>query len=96
VAEIKGSRELRGSQGESLRVGCSKSRSHEIARSEDSHWIQVMGGVLDQEPHRISRIRGFGGWEDLVSTSEVAKCRELRHECGHVAEPQGGTCMIGR
>jgi hypothetical protein len=34
VAEIKGSRELGGSQGESPRVGCSKSRSCEIMRSE--------------------------------------------------------------
>jgi hypothetical protein len=23
-------------------------------------------------------------------TSEVAKCRDPRHECGHVVEPQGG------
>jgi hypothetical protein len=48
----------RSSQGESPRVGCSKSQSHEIMRSEDSHWIQVTGGPLDQEPHRLSHIQG--------------------------------------
>jgi hypothetical protein len=56
-----GSCELGGSQGEDPRVGCSKSRSCEIARSGDSCWIQVTGGPLDQEPHHISCIRGFGG-----------------------------------
>jgi hypothetical protein len=56
-----GSRELRSSQGEGPRVGCSKSRSREIARSEDNRWIQITGGPLDQEPHRLSRVRGFGG-----------------------------------
>jgi hypothetical protein len=56
-----GSRELEGSQGESPRVGCSKSRSCEIARSKDNHWIQRTGGPLDQEPHRLSCIRRFEG-----------------------------------
>jgi hypothetical protein len=78
VAEIKGSRELGSSQGESPRVGCSKSRSHKIARSEDNRWIQVTGGPLDQEPHCLSCIRGFRGWKESLSTSEVVKCREQR------------------
>jgi len=90
VAEINGStdvpkklecrlHELRASQGESPRVGCSKSRSCEITRSKDGHWIERMGGPLDQEPHRLSRIRRFRGWKDLVLTAEVMKCRESRH-----------------
>jgi hypothetical protein len=55
VAEIKGSRELGGSQGESPGVGRSKSRSREIVRSEENRWIQVTGGPLDQEPHLLLR-----------------------------------------
>jgi hypothetical protein len=37
--------------------------SREDVRSEkkDSHWIWVVGGPLDREPHRLSCIRGFGG-----------------------------------
>jgi hypothetical protein len=61
VAEIRGSHELGGSQGESPRVGCSESQSCEIMRNEDNRWIQKTGGPLDQEPHRISHIRGFEG-----------------------------------
>jgi hypothetical protein len=61
VAEIKGSHKLGGLQGESPKVGCSKSRSCEIVRSKDNHWIQVTGGPLDQEPHYVSCIRGFEG-----------------------------------
>jgi hypothetical protein len=53
-----GPRELESLQGEGLRVGCSKLRSHEIARSEDNRWIQIMGGPLDQETHHLSGIRG--------------------------------------
>jgi hypothetical protein len=67
VAETGGrdrSRELGGSQGESPGVGCSKSRSGEIARSKDSHWIQVKGGPLDQSlivrivHSEVRRLRG--------------------------------------
>jgi hypothetical protein len=36
-------------------------RSREIMRSVDSHRIQKTGGPLDQEPHCISCVRGFGG-----------------------------------
>jgi hypothetical protein len=61
VVEIKGSHELGGSPGESPKTWVLQVASGEIVRSEDSHWIQVTGGPLDQEPHRISRIRGFGG-----------------------------------
>jgi hypothetical protein len=58
VAEIKGSHELRGSQGKSARFGRSKLRSCEITRSKDSHWIQVKGGPLDQS--LITRIMHSG------------------------------------
>jgi hypothetical protein len=70
--------------------------SHEIARSKDSRWIQVKGGPLDQS--LIARIahsevrRLKGPRLDCRS----AKCREPRHECGHVAEPQGGARVIDR
>jgi hypothetical protein len=74
VVEIKGSHELGGSQGKGPRVGCSKSRSHEIARSKDSHWIQRMRGPSNQEPHRLSHVWGFGGRKESFSTSQVAKC----------------------
>jgi hypothetical protein len=56
-----GSRKLGSSQGEGPRVGCSKSRSREIARSEDNRWIHITGEPLDQEPHRLSCVRGFEG-----------------------------------
>jgi hypothetical protein len=54
VAEIKGSRELGGSQGESPGVGCSKSRVAKSRGEKDSRWIQVKGGPLDQ--NLIARI----------------------------------------
>jgi hypothetical protein len=61
VAEMKGSRELGGSPGESPKTWVLQVVSGKIARSEDSHWIQRMGGPLDQEPHCILPIQGFGG-----------------------------------
>jgi hypothetical protein len=66
------SRELGGSQGESPKVGCSKSRSCEIARSEDSHWIQVKGGPLDQS---LIAYRAFGGSEVERTSSRLQKSR---------------------
>jgi hypothetical protein len=62
VAEIKGSRELGGSQGKSPRVGCSKSRevvkSRGVkttvrSRSREDRWIRASS--------HVSRIRRFGG-----------------------------------
>jgi hypothetical protein len=61
VEEIKGSHEIGGSQSESPKVGCSKSRSCKITRSDDSHWIQRMRGPLDQKPHHVSHLRRFRG-----------------------------------
>jgi hypothetical protein len=71
----------RSSQGEGPRVGCSKSRSREIARSEDNRWIQVTGGPLDQEPHRLSRIRGVRRLKGVVfdfTSSEVPRAGHER------------------
>jgi hypothetical protein len=62
VAEIKGSHELRGSQGERPGVGCSKSR---VAKSRGARiTIQVTGGPLDQSlithitHSEVRRLRG--------------------------------------
>jgi hypothetical protein len=68
------SRELGSSQGESPRVGCSKSRVTKSrgariavgSRSREDHWIRTSS--------HMSCIQRFRGWEDLVSTSEVVKC----------------------
>jgi hypothetical protein len=68
VAEIKGSRKLGGSQGESPKIGCSKSRVVKSrgartaigSRSSEDHWIRVSP--------RLSRIRRFEGAEEPDST----------------------------
>jgi hypothetical protein len=55
-----GSRELGSSQGESPRVGCSKSRSHEVTRSE----IAVGSGSREDRWIRNPiAYRAFGGSE---------------------------------
>jgi hypothetical protein len=82
VAEIKGSREIGGSQGESPKVGCSKSRSCEITRSKDSRWIQVKGGPLDQSLITHHAFRG----SEVERTSSRLRSREVpkpRHEGTH-------------
>jgi hypothetical protein len=76
VVEIKGSRGLRGSQGESPKVGYSKSRSCEIARraigsrEQENHWIR-----------NPIAYRAFGG-------SEVER-GHFRHQKSRSAENQG-------
>jgi hypothetical protein len=68
VAEIKGSRELGGSQGESPKIGCSKSRVAKSrgartvvgSRSSEDRWIRVSP--------RLSRIHRFEGAEEPDST----------------------------
>jgi hypothetical protein len=80
VAEIKGSRELGGSQGKSPRVGCSKSRVAKSrgaetvvgSREREDRWIRTPWR------YRISGVRGFEGWKGSLPTVEVAKCRESR------------------
>jgi hypothetical protein len=51
--------ELGGSQGESPKVGCSKSRSCEIARSEGQPLDPGQGRTVGSEPHRA--YHAFGG-----------------------------------
>jgi hypothetical protein len=63
-------RELGSLQGESPKVGCSKSRSCEITRSKDSHWIQVKGGPLDQS---LIAHHAFGGSEVERTSSRHQK-----------------------
>jgi hypothetical protein len=53
--------EVRKVRAQELGAPSREWRSHEITRSVDSHWIQVTGGLLDQEPHHLSSIHGFGG-----------------------------------
>jgi hypothetical protein len=57
------SRDLANSKVRRVRTQTLGTLSHEGARSEkkNSCWIWVVGGPLDQEPHRLSRIRVFGG-----------------------------------
>jgi hypothetical protein len=74
------SREVAKSRGAKTTIG---------SRSREDRWIR----------NPIAYHRAFGGSEverESLSTSEVAKCREPRHECGHVAEPQGGARVIDR
>jgi hypothetical protein len=67
VEEIKGSRELGGSQGESPKIGCSKSRVIKSrarttvgSRSREDHWIRVSP--------RLSPIQRFEGAGEPNST----------------------------
>jgi hypothetical protein len=55
-----------------------------------------MGGLLDQETHRISHVQGFIDRKELFSIVKFTKFREPRHECRHVAEPQGGARVADR
>jgi hypothetical protein len=57
------SKDLANSEVRRVRAQTLGAPSREDARSEkkNSHWIWVIGGPLDREPHRLSRIRGFGG-----------------------------------
>jgi hypothetical protein len=70
VAEIKGSRELRGSQGKSPKVGCSKSR---VVKSRG---VETVIGSREQEDHWIRNpitYLAFGG-------SEVERSHLRLHE----------------
>jgi hypothetical protein len=78
VAEIKGSRELGGSQGESPKLGCSKSR---VAKSRGA---RIAVGSRSREDRWIRNpiaFRAFGG-------SEVERSC-FRHQKSRSAESRG-------
>jgi hypothetical protein len=70
-----GSREHRSSQGKGPRVGCSKSQSREVTRSEDNRWIRIMGGPLD--PLVGSCIRASREKARELATG-IARLREVK------------------
>jgi hypothetical protein len=53
--------EVRKVRAQELGAPICEWRSLEIMRSVDSRWIQVMGGLLDQEPHHLLHVWWFGG-----------------------------------
>jgi hypothetical protein len=73
--------EVRKVRAQELGAPSHEWRSHEITRSVDSRWIQVTGGPLDQEPHRLSCIWGFERLKGVVfdfMSSEVSRAGHER------------------
>jgi hypothetical protein len=88
VAEIKGSHELGGSQGESPKVGCSKSRVVKWREdrdhpSEEDRW-QRSKDLVNSEVRKV-RAQGLG-----APSHEIVKCSGMRDTWqNHASGPEG-------